>query len=33
LKEKYFEEYLAQYKRGGAGVPDGIMNCTPYIMI
>jgi len=21
---------MAQYKRGDVGVPDGIMNCTPY---
>jgi hypothetical protein len=31
LKEKYCEEYMAQYKRRDTGTPDGIMNCTPYI--
>ena len=27
------EEIKTQYKRGDAGVLDGIMNCTPYITI
>jgi hypothetical protein len=30
LKGKY-EEKMAQYKKGDAGVPDGIMNSTVYI--
>jgi hypothetical protein len=33
LKGKYCEEYMAQYKREDAGVPDGTMNSTPYITI
>jgi hypothetical protein len=33
LKGKYCEEYMAQYKREDAGVPDGTMNPTPYITI
>ena len=30
LKGKYCEEYMAQHKKGDAGVPDGTMNCTVY---
>jgi hypothetical protein len=31
LKGKYYEEYMAQYKKGAAGPSDGIMNSTVYI--
>jgi hypothetical protein len=31
LKEKYYEEYMAKYKKGDAGVTDGIVNFTVYI--
>jgi hypothetical protein len=31
LNGKYYEEYTARFKKGDAGVPDGIMNCTVYI--
>jgi hypothetical protein len=31
LKGKYYEEYMAQYKKEDAGVPGGIMNSTVYI--
>jgi hypothetical protein len=31
LKGKYYEEYMAHYKKGDADIPDGIMNCTVYI--
>jgi hypothetical protein len=31
LKGNYYEEYTVQYKKGDAGVPDGIMNSTVYI--
>jgi hypothetical protein len=30
LKGKY-EEYMAQYKKGDADVPDGIMTSTGYV--
>jgi hypothetical protein len=30
LKGKYCEEYMAQHRRGDAGIPDGIMNYTAY---
>jgi len=28
LTGKYCEEYLAQHKKGDAGVPDGTVNCA-----
>jgi hypothetical protein len=31
LKGKYYEEYMAQYKKGDAGVSGGTMNSTVYI--
>jgi hypothetical protein len=30
LKGKYYEEYMAQYKKGDAGVPDGTVSSTIY---
>jgi hypothetical protein len=30
LKGKYCEEYMAQHRRGDAGVPDEIMNSAAY---
>jgi hypothetical protein len=30
LKGKYDEEYMGQYKKGDAGVPDGIVKSTVY---
>ena len=30
--KSYCEEYMAQHKKGDAGVPDGTVNCTVYTM-
>jgi len=32
LKGKYCEEYVAQYKKGDVGFPDGTVNYTVYTM-
>jgi hypothetical protein len=33
FERKSWEQYMAQYKRGEAGTPVGIINCKPYITI
>jgi hypothetical protein len=30
LKGKYYEEYMAQHKKGDVGIPDGVTNSTVY---